>query len=320
MPTHEEAALMVKVARLYYENHQTQEEIATHLGLSRPKVSRLLQRARKEGIVQIHIIDPFASHADLEAALIEQFGLEAAVVVAGVVDREPLTRRRIGQAAAHYLEEVVRDGDVIGMGWGRTLYEMVQALSRRRQARISVVPLVGGLGQIAPSFQVNELARGLAQAFRGTWQPFYAPALLPGQAVREGFMKTLDAQEMAQRWAHLDLAVVGIGNTAFEEELQVLFVNYLDRETQDRLLRAGAVGDICVRFFDIRGRPCNDALPDVVGIELEQLRQARRVIGVAGGPHKVEAIFGALNGRYLRVLVTDETAARGVLELAQGRM
>jgi len=320
MPTHEEAALMVKVARLYYESNQTQEEIASHLGLSRPKVSRLLQRAREEGIVQIRIVDPFATHTELETALIERFGLEATVVVAGVIDKEPLTRQRIGQAAARYLEEVVRDGDVIGIGWGRTLHEMVQALSGRRKARISVVPLIGGLGQIAPSFQVNELARRLAEAFGGTWQAFYAPALLPNRAAREGFMMTPDAQQIARRWAQLDLAVVGIGNTAFEKELQVLFVNYLDKETQARLLKAGAVGDICVRFFDIRGQPCTEALPGVVGIELGQLRKVRRVIGVAGGPQKIEAILGALNGHYLKVLITDETAARGVLELAEKRL
>ena len=315
MSTHEEAALMVKVARLYYENQQTQEEIAAHLGISRPKVSRLLQRARAEGIVQIHIVDPLATQADLEAALIERFGLEAAVVVAGVVDKEPVIRRRIGQAAARYLEEVMRDGDVVGIGWGRTLHETVQSLSGRRKARISVVPLVGGLGQISPSFQVNELARRLAEAFEGTWQAFYAPALLPTQSAQVGLMMTPDAQAMLQRWMRLDLAVVGIGNTAFEQELQVLFVDYLDRETQARLLEAGAVGDICVRFFDIHGSPCADVPLYVVGIDLSQLRQVRRVIGVAGGPYKVKAIFGALRGHYLNVLITDEIAARGVLEL-----
>jgi deoxyribonucleoside regulator len=99
--------------------------------------------------------------------------------------------------------------------------------------------------------------------------------------------------------------------------MQMLFVNYLDVEAQKRLGDAQAVGDICVRFFDLKGKPCPEAMRGIVGISLEQLRRTtRRVVGVAGGLAKAEAILGALRGQHINVLVTDETAAQRVLELA----
>ena len=95
----------------------------------------------------------------------------------------------------------------------------------------------------------------------------------------------------------------------------MLFVDYLSPSTQVRLRESGAVGDICVRFFDGRGKPCADAVPGVIGIELRQLRRTRRVVGVASGASKAQAILGALRGKHVNTLVIDEAAARGVLEL-----
>lgn len=305
--------LMLQVARLYYEQGQTQEEVAQTLGISRPKVSRVLQRARQEGIVQIRINDPFSTQSTLEQALIDAFDLRDVRVAAGQVGGVGIVRKRIGGAAARYLEETLADGQKVGIGWGRTLHATVTALAPPRQARISVVPLLGGLAQIAPSFQVHELARRLAEAFGGTWQPLYAPAMLEDETAWSSLIRSNDLAHMASEWARVDVAVVGIGNVAFDVEMQMLFADYLDHETQRRLKEAQAVGDLCVRFFDIHGQPCPEAIKHVVGIGLEQLRSIPRVIGIAGGADKVEAILGALRGRYINTLITDEAAARGIL-------
>ena len=74
---------MLKCSRLYYEDGWTQEQVAKTLNVSRPKVSRLLQRAKEEGLVEIRINDPFSSSSQLEQALLETFGLTHAIVVAG---------------------------------------------------------------------------------------------------------------------------------------------------------------------------------------------------------------------------------------------
>jgi DNA-binding transcriptional regulator LsrR (DeoR family) len=228
-------------------------------------------------------------------------------------------RRRVGQAAARLVERTLKNGDAVGIGWGRTLYEVVNALEPNRQVKIKTVPLIGGLGQIAPVFQVHELARGLADAFGGTIQNFYVPALVESDDVATSLLRSTDVKNVAAQWNHLDVAVVGIGNVAFEAEMQMLFVNYLNADVQTKLRQSRAVGDICVRFFDVNGKPCTDAIRGIVGIELKQLKHARRVIGVAGGASKAEAILGALRGHYVNSLVTDEVAAQRVLELDKAR-
>lgn len=308
--------VMLQAARLYYEQNHTQDQIARALRTSRPMVSRLLQQARAEGIVQIKIVDPSARHSVLEKELVKKFHLTDATVVAAEGDSADLTRRRIGQAAARYLERALQNGDVVGMGWGRSLHEMVNLLEPNRKTRITVAPLIGGLGQIAPVFQVHELTRLMAEAFGGTWQNFYTPALVESDEMASTLLRSADGKQVTALWQRLSVAVVGIGNVDLGTEMQMLFVNYLDAEAQKRLGEAQAVGDICVRFFDIKGKPCLDAMRGIVGISLEQLRKTRRVVGIAGGVPKAEAILGALRGRHVNVLITDEPAARRVLELA----
>jgi DNA-binding transcriptional regulator LsrR (DeoR family) len=73
----ETTKLLYRIARAYYENDLTQEQIGKRFGLSRIKVSRLLRRAREEGIVQITVVSPLASHADLEGQLEARYGLAA---------------------------------------------------------------------------------------------------------------------------------------------------------------------------------------------------------------------------------------------------
>lgn len=311
--------LMLRTARLYYVDNLTQDKIAKEIRASRPTVSRLLQQARQEGIVEIRIIDPDATLASLEAQLVATFGLVEARVVSVETDAIDVARRRVGQAAARYLERTLQNGNVVGIGWGRTMHEVVGALDPRRKARISVVPLIGGLGQIAPMFQVHELARALGSAFGGTWQSLYVPALVESADMEASLRRTPDMQETMALWNKLDVAIVGIGNVDFEVEMQMLFVNYLSAQTQESLRLSRAVGDICVRFFDIDGTLCADALTGVLGIELHQLRRARRVVGVAAGAAKSEAILGAVRGKHVNTLIVDEAAAKRMLSLHEGR-
>ncbi len=317
MSKRQDQQLMLQAARLYYEENHTQDEIARALKTSRPMVSRLLQQARAEGIVQIKIVDPRSRHSVVEKELLAAFPLTEVIVVATEGDADDHARQRIGQAAAHYLERTLQNGDVLGVGWGRSLYEVVSALEPHRKARLTAVPLIGGLGQISPVFQVHELARLLAEAFDGTWHNLYFPALAESDEIAARLLRSVDGKQVTALWQNLSVALVGIGNVDFSAEMQMLFVNYLDAATQARLRDARAVGDICVRFFDINGKPCPDTVTGIVGISLKQLKQTRRVIGVAGGVSKAEAILGALRGHYIDILITDDSAAKRVLELAQ---
>ena len=94
--------------------------------------------------------------------------------------------------------------------------------------------------------------------------------------------------------------------------------NVFSREERAELQRLGAVGDICFRFFTADGEPIKSPLMKrVIGIDLAKLRGCKRVVGVAGGGAKVQAILGALRGGLLDVLITDHRTAEA-LASAQG--
>ena len=309
----EELQTMLRAARLYYEDGLTQQQVADELGLSRPKVSRLLTRARAEGIVRITIVDPFATFGEVEQHLVETFGLREAVVIAGEGLSEEALRRRLGLAAASYLRRTLRDGLRVGVGWGRTLRATVEALNNERQVAIHAVPLIGGIGQVSPSFQVNDLARRMAEAFGGTWQALYAPAFVGDTQARDALLNHPDVKLVMEGWETLDVALVGIGHFAFQRQSSMFFAEYMAQTLLQELEERGAMGDLCGRFFDIYGRQCI-LEAGVIGISLDQLKALDHVIGVAGGKEKMTAILGALRGGYLNVLITDTVTAQAVLE------
>jgi deoxyribonucleoside regulator len=314
MNAREELQLILRASRFYYEDGLTQKEVADELGLSRPMVSRLLSEARAKGVVRISIIDPFARSTELEAQLVETFHLSRAVVTAGDGLAGYALVRRIGLAAAEYLRGAVQEGQLVGVGWGRTVEATIDLLSDTRQPALDAVPLIGGLGQRASSFQVNDLARRLAEAFGGTWQALYAPAFVADPQARNMLLNHPDVRTLLTSWDELDTALVGIGFFAFRRQASMFFSEYLEDALLKELEERETVGDLCGRFFDVHGQQC--ALQqEIIGVRLEQLKATSHTIGVAGGPEKVGAILGALRGGYVHVLVTDSLTAQAVLDL-----
>ncbi len=308
---------MVHIARLYYEEGRTQEDIARECGISRPIISRLLKQARDEGIVQITILDPFQYNLQLAERMRAATGLSDIIVCPGPDSGVDSLLRRLGLATAHYLNQVVEPGTVLGVGWGRTLYAAAQALEPKPVSNMTVVPLVGGLGQVSASFQVHEITRLIASNYGCRQESFYVPALSPDASVKQSLLASNDVQFIRKWWAQMSAALVGIGNVSFDSEMAMLFAGYLDEHIRKELVENGAVGDICMRFFDRLGRYLPPPVDRILGIELEQLKNVQRVIAVAGGAEKAPAIIGAVRGKYISSLITDESAARAVLSLLE---
>jgi len=307
---------MILAARLYYEEGITQEDVSRQLGISRPTTSRLLQKAKEEGIVQISINDPFSNDEDLGDQLVKEFGLQAAIIVPALANKPELNLKQLGLATAQYLEQTLKEDDILGVGWGRTLYTVSQSIVPTVKKDFIAVPLLGGLGQINPNFQVHEITRSIAEAFSGQWKQLYVPALVHDEETCMNLRQTNEFSDVAEIWKTMTTTLVGIGNIDFDTEMRMLFASYLDEETRTRLQTGGAVGDICMRFFDINGAPV-EGLIGATGIELEQIHRIQKVIAVAGGPEKAEAILGAIHGGYIHVLITDTLTAEKILSLSR---
>lgn len=313
----EDKALLARIAWLYYHQDMTQQAIGDKLGLSRNKVLRLLARARAEGIVQIRVVHPSIRHMELEARLVEVFGLRAAVV-APTGDSKEKTLEALGQFGAMYLERTLRDGDVIGTAWGVALREVARHLRPLALSDITVVQLMGGLhadGLINPL----DIARVMAEKLNGHAHMLYTPAVVDAPNIRDALLSDQRVAQTLKTGAAVTKALVGIGDVSAQETNSLIRWRALTPEEMNDVAQLGAVGDVLGRHFDAAGQPVQSALsPRIIAVSLETVRQIPHVIAVAAGEYKAAAILGALRGDYANVLITDEAAARAVLALHEG--
>mgnify|MGYP005842686171 CR=1 FL=1 len=316
-PRQADLRLLSKVSKLYYEQNLTQQTIAERLRLSRPKVSRLLQQAIDEGIVQITVLSPPGTYSALEGQLEERCGLEEVVVVE--VDEsasDGAITREVGIAAADYLQRTLQPGDIIGVSWGTTLSAMVNALQPTPLSDVHVVQMIGGLGPPEAETHATDLCRRIARLLSSRLTLIPAPGIVDNLEAKQVLLSDSYVQSAFALFPRISVAYVGIG-TPVGSSLLLRDTSIIQRAELDALLAKGAVGDIALRFFDARGVPTPSDLDErVIGITLEELRHIPRVVGMAGGIHKLEVVCGALRGGLIDVLITDHVLAARLLECA----
>ena len=304
--------LLLLISKLYYEEGITQEKIAGKLGLTRLRVIELLKRAKAEGIVRFHIVNPKADYIHLQRQLAAKYGLLEAVVVPSVPEHAAIQRKILGKAAGMYLNETLETRDVLGVGWGLSVLETADCLQCYEKRSVTVVPLIGGGNETFPQYEVNTLARRFSQVFGGDCYPLYTLALTDSKTIRDIIVTDSRINRVIDYWNRLNAVLIGIG--AMTVRFPDLFEKHLEAEPIDFANR-NIVGDILCRFYDIRGREVRLALSErMIGADFGNLRKAGRVIGVAGGVTKYKAILGALRGHIVNVLITDCDIARKLLD------
>jgi DNA-binding transcriptional regulator LsrR (DeoR family) len=309
----DELRLMAKVARMYYEADLRQPEIADRLSLSQATISRLLKRAEREGIVRITVSVPVGAFTELEAALEARYGLKEALVVDSLEDEENQVMRDLGAAAAYYVETTIRADEVIGVASYASLVAMVRALHPRSTPRgLRVVQLSGGVGNPAAEQHATQMTRRLASLLRAQAVFLPAPGLAASPEARALFLQDRFVREALETFDSTTLSLVGIGAIAGASGTG--FMGSFSVEEKALLAERGAVGFICHRFFDVRGEPVVTPLDDrVTAMTREQLLRVDRIVGISGGPRRLDAIRGALAGRWVNVLITDRFTAERVL-------
>ncbi|MDD4793452.1 MAG: sugar-binding transcriptional regulator [Firmicutes bacterium] len=311
-----EHELLVRVARMYYENDLNQQEIAERVGLSRSRISRLLTRAREVGIVQVTIVDAFQEEHELSRELVAVYSLKrAAVFPISESSPRPL-RWHLGQAAARLLREVIRDGDVIGVTGGTTMLEMARALRPLKRENVKIVQLEGALsGKGEALIHGNEITAIVAATFDAPPYFLSAPTIVESKQLRDALARDPNMGRILQKGREANVAVFSVGRPS--KSCILAQAGYLSEEDINMLLYKGAVGDICSRFFTADGSVCDEALNErTIGLELDELACKESSILVAGGPKKIAGIAGALRGGFANILVTDEATARTLIEVA----
>jgi lsr operon transcriptional repressor len=308
--------LLLRAAWFYYKDELTQDEIAKRLSVSRASVGRLLDRARRVGLVSIQLNAEHLNAFELSAELRRVFGLAEALVVPDH-NKEPGDHRaltsRVGLGGAQFLSTHLRPGGSLGVGWGETVSRVIGATNFGAVGPIHMVTLTGGVDgylQTILSSKGDTADGDHATTAAVIPAPIHASSPELAAALRE----EPTIQQVLKHACEVELAVVGVGTPS--TDATIVQLGYLSENDLRLLAEHNVVGDILGQFFDSSG-----AVADIplharrIGVELSDLKNLPKVVGVAGGEHKAEAILGALHGGYLDVLVTNEIAANRLLQL-----
>src|SRR5213083_766605 len=321
-----ELRLMVQCLELYYRQGRSQKDIAVALGVSAATVSRLLKRAMDEGLVRVELDLPRTP--ELETALAGRFGLRDAVVVraGGRAD----VREELGLAAAAYVEKVVDNGLCIGISCGFTLYQTIRALHERRFRDLALYPLSGESTLKLVDISPNTLVGMMAAKYRPHVTAYALPvqhlvSLRDIERERRRLLRDPEIRSIYEAAQAVDIALVGIGMIGEQTPgFCALAESY--GVSVKRLRQLGVVGEINYQPFDAAGHTVDRPelrvlMHRILSVEVGRLqtlsrRPDRHVVAIAGGRAKLDAVRGALAGRFMNVLVTDEDLAAALVRRA----
>ncbi len=304
----------IKVAKMYFIDELSQQEISEKVGLSRSNISKILKACRDLKIVEIRINDTSSLGIMFQEEIKTKFNVENVIVVPSEMNEE-LTKIQIGKVAANLLNSMIKDNSVIGIARGSTLSHTVTQFSSNNHVGLEVVQIVGGSGDLNLNTDGYELARTIADKMNAELTVLQAPLIVKNAQLRDMLLKEPGISKVLQKAEHIDIALLGLGTNHFESSAYHK-AGYLTEKESKELLFNGAVGDVCGKQIDINGNIFDAEINNrFIGIDAGTIKKIPKRLCVAGGAHKAEVILGALRGGFINSLVTDEDAAMRILSL-----
>lgn len=307
---------MVQIAKLYYLDNLSQQQIANQLEMSRSNVSRILNNCKDEGIVEIRIHENALRTFDIKNRLLQRFCLNEVIIAPRNPESEN-TLDDVGKLAADYVEDKLTDGVTIGMGWGSTIYRMVYFFKPCLLHQMKVIQLIGGTG-IAETYKDSvQLVFDFAKKTGGTPSILNAPLLVSCKKTRDLFIEENSIKQHLELAAKIDMAVITIGTNEPDKSTMVA-AGYLTRQQSQELCDEGLFTHILGQHIDGNGNVGRTELNDrVVGIDIGTFQRIPLRVGVACGDFKARQIAASLAGGHINVLVTDELTALQVEQYAE---
>lgn len=298
---------------LYYVAGNTQEEIASKLGISRQSAQRLVSLSVSEGLIKVRLDHPIGRCMDLAARVKARFALDLVEIVPSDPTSESSTIG-VAEATAAEIERWLKRPDpiVMAIGTGRTLKAAVEQLMPMECPHHKVVSLTGNIAPDGSAAYYNVIFN-VADTVKARSFPMPLPVIASSARERE----LLHAQPMIRETlalaAKADVTFVGVGDIGPDAPL------YLDGFITDAelkaLQKAGAVGEVCGWAFDADGKLIEGLTNDRVASAPMPSREHSLVVAIAMGKRKLPGIKATLNRRLVNGLITDERTAEGLLDL-----
>lgn len=304
--------LYSRVAKLYYIEKMSQEEIGRVLNMSRSNISRILAKCLENGTVEIHINDEFSRDPALSHALCEKFHLkEVLIAPAGRTPKNSC--ENVSQLAARYLSEIVRTDMLIGITHGTHLFNVCRFLSRHSSIRAGVIQMIGSISAAYSNVDCIRLVDAFAKRFNGSSYILPAPAMLHSKQTKNELLKEAPISDLFKMFSKIDIALLEINQISYLPSMSSKTWS-LSSADVIQLRELEAIAEICGRYFDLNGSPCNTGINErVMAIPLSELRDIPITIAMASGVNNERAVLSILKSTLINTLVIDELMAHQLL-------
>lgn len=242
----------------------------------------------------------------LETGLSKLLNVPKVCVVAGDADLDDHVLHEVGRSAAGRIRSFLQSGSTLAVTGGSTIHEVAFSVAQGTPMNIMVVPARGGIGR-ALETQANTVASEIAKRLGGHHRLMHLPDHLDEQALTE-MRKLKEIDETLALLERADVVLHGIGRA--DEMAQK---RQLPSSVEAEVMRKGAVAEAYGCYFDKTGKLVYSA--STVAHDLGVLKPNCAMIAVAAGTRKAQAIIAVMKYRPHAMLVTDEGAARAILNL-----
>ena len=293
---------LIEISKLYYDQNKTQAEIARIMDISRPLVSNLLNKARKEGVVKIDILSYQHSNLGLSQGLCRRFNLKSCHVVSAAED--------LHQAAAGVLVGFLEKTKILGLGWGYNINKMIETITPTNSGATAhgiICPLIGTATVPHRGYHPNELVTELSHKIGYQAEYLISPAFPTTEQDQELFMNTNNYQEILERWRKSDTAIMTLGSFPLVPDHGTA-LRFGKKLTQEK-----AVGSLLSYFFNLQGEQIQGDDDYAIQIPLRLLSRIKHVIGIVPLEANISAVISCLRTGYIRHLVIAEQTAEEVI-------
>lgn len=300
---------------MYHNDGLNQQEIAQRLSVSRASVANYLQEARERGFIKINLHPAAFTNHKAAKDMCERFSLKAAYVLPDDAADAEIIFRRVARGAADWLPDLLAEGDMLGLAWGRTMFEMAGLSDPHPFNDLTIVQLVGSMAT-PYGFTSEACSTRLAQNLRAKCINLHAPAIVS----RASLARELREEPIiASQLAFLEKCnkfIFSVGSC--EPDSHVVGSGLASLEDLAWYKEKGAAGVVCGRFIDVGGQPIAGPMDSrMIGVELDRLLGLESGILVVPGHDKITAALSAIKGGFVTHLVTSASIAEALLSTSQ---
>jgi DNA-binding transcriptional regulator LsrR (DeoR family) len=314
----------IRAARCYYLQNMTMDAIAREMSTSRSTISRLLARARAEGLVEFRLRTPDEQATELEQRIRSGHHVRAHVVPVSRQAGELEVLSQVARSAAWILDGLFGSDMVLGIAWGRTVSAVSEYLQRKPTRGSAIIQLNGaGNTQSTGIEYASEILGRFGHAFDAQVQQFPVPAFFDYADTRAALWRERSIISILSQQARADIALFSVGDVTSRAAMpgsglssHVYVGGYLEETDYVTMKAQGVVGDVATIFVREDGSYDGIPLNERSSVPPPPVfRTIPRRLCVVAGANRARGLKGALACGLITDLVIDEQTAEALVAL-----